>query len=170
MSFTPDDMKLVKNRMATCPGTTLHNRLQRLRIGIWQMELLAQKYQPLLANDLAINKFEEGIEGRMDCIDNSSNTTNYLHILRDIGELPGWTVSSPHVRNRFDITAVHWTAVIIDADSGVPWSVDSWYRPNGHLPMVMPLRDWIADKNAWEPPFEQINAIPHSIYGLCHTQ
>jgi len=170
MSFTPDDIKLLKNRVATCPGTTFHDRLQRVRIGIWQMEILAQKYQPLLANDLAINHFEEGIQGRMDCIDNSSNTTTYLHILRDIGELPGWTVSSPHVRNGFDITAVHWTAVIIDANSGVPWSVDSWYRPNGHLPMVMPLQAWIDDKIAWKPPFEQENVIPKSIYGLCNTQ
>ena len=64
-----------------CPG-----RLQRVRIGIWQMELLAQKRQPLLANDLAINDFDAAVEGRMDCVDNSSNTTTYFHILRDIGE------------------------------------------------------------------------------------
>lgn len=170
MNFTPDDMELLKNRMATCPGTTLHDRLQRVRIGIWQMELLAQKYQPLLANDLAINEFEEDTEGRTDCIDNSSNTTTYLQILRDIGELPGWTVSSPQVRNRFDFNSVHWTAVIVDTNSGRSWSVDSWFRPNGHLPMVLPLQDWIDEKKGWEPPFEQVNTIPQSIFGLCRTQ
>jgi len=170
MNFTPDDMELLKKRMATCPDTTLHDRLQRVRIGIWQMELLAQKYQPLLVNDLAINEFEEDAAGRMDCIDNSINTTTYLHILQDIGELPGWTVSSPHVRNRFFFTSVHWTAVIVDTYSGLSWSVDSWYRPNGHLPMVMPLQGWIDEKKAWEPPFEQVNAIPQTIEGLCKTQ
>jgi hypothetical protein len=86
-------MALLKRHMALCPGTSLHDRLQHVRIGIWQMELLAQKYQPLLANDLAINDFEAEVEGRLDCIDNTSNTTTYLHILRDIGELVGWTVS-----------------------------------------------------------------------------
>lgn len=169
MTFTPNDMALLKKPMVLCPGTSLHDRLQRVRIGIWQMELLAQKYQPLLANDLAINDFEEGVEGRTDCVDNASNTTTYLHILRDIRELAGWTVSSPKVRSLFDITAVHWTAVIIDTESGLPWSVDSWYRPNGHLPMVMPLRSWIDKKKAWEPPFERINATPHSIYELCNA-
>jgi hypothetical protein len=170
MTFTPDDMALLKRRMAVCPGTSLHDRLQHVRIGIWQMELLAQKYQPLLANDLPINEFEAAIAGRTDCVDNASNSTTYLHILRDIGELAGWTVSSPRVRSRFDLNAVHWTAVIIDTETGLPWSVDSWYRPNGHLPMVMPLRSWIDKKKGWEPPFQDINSVPHSIDELCNTQ
>ncbi len=170
MTFTPNDLALLKRDIALCRGTSLHDRLQQVRIGIWQMELLAQKYQPLLANDLAINDNEAEVEGRMDCVDNASNTTTYLHILRDIRQLAGWTVSSPKVRNSFDITAVHWTAVIIDTESGLPWSVDSWYRPNGHLPMVMPLPSWIDEKKAWEPPFERINPTPHSIDELCKTQ
>lgn len=170
MTFSPNDMALLRNHMALCLGTSLHDRLQHVRIGIWQMELLAQEYQPLLANDLAINDSEAGVEGRMDCVDNSSNTTTYLQILRDIRELPGWTVSSPEVRSLFDVTAVHWTAVIIDTESGLPWSVDSWYRPNGHLPMVMPLSSWTAKKKAWEPPFERMNSAPRSIHELCNTQ
>lgn len=167
LTFTPSDIALLKIYMARCPGTSLHDRLQRVRIGIWQMELLAQKYQPLLANDLAINDFEAEVDGRMDCVDNASNTTTYLHILRDIRELAGWTIASPKVRHLFDITAVHWTAVIIDTETGRPWSVDSWYRPNGHLPMVMPLPSWIDSQKAWEPPFERLNPTPHSIDDLC---
>lgn len=169
MTFTPNDMALLKRHLAFCPGTSLHDRLQHVRIGIWQLELLAQKYQPLLANDLAINDFEVGVEGRMDCVDNASNTTTYLHILRDIGELAGWTVSSPNVRRLLDITTVHWTAVILDTESGLPWSVDSWFRPNGHLPMVMPLSSWIDKKKGWEPPFKRLNTTPRLIDELCHT-
>jgi len=169
MKFTSADMALVKQRMATCPGTTLHDRLQRVRIGIWQMELLAEKYQPLLVNDLPMNELEEDTVGRTDCIDNSSNTTTYLHILQDIGELSGWTITTPDVRNRILVT-VHWTAVMIDNDSGLSWSVDSWYRPNGHLPMLMPMEDWFDEKVAWKPPFEEVNATPHSIQELCKAQ
>jgi hypothetical protein len=131
------------------------------------MELLAQKYQPLLANDLAINDFEVGVKGRMDCVDNASNTTTFLHILDDIGELNGWRVSIPKVRNRFAINGVHWTAVLIDMKSSLRWSVDSWYRPNGHLPMVMPLQSWIEEKKPWQPPFARMNITPHSIHELC---
>jgi len=169
MVFTPDDMDLLKSRMSICSGTSLDDRLQRVRIGIWQMELLAQKYQPSLANDRAINAFEIAQNGRMDCVDNASNTTTYLHVLRDIGELPGWKISSPEVRNRFNIHGVHWTAVITDMESGLHWSVDSWFRPNGHLPMVMPLQSWIDEKKAWEAPFARVNAVPGSIHELCYT-
>jgi hypothetical protein len=170
MTFTPNDMAMLKKHIALCPGTNLHDRLQHVRIGIWQMEVLAQKYQPLLANDLAINDREAGVGGRMDCVDNASNTTTYLYILRDIRELAGWTVSSPKVRSLFDLTAVDWTAVVIDTESGLPWSVDAWFRPNGHLPLVMPLSSWSDRKKAWEPPFQRINATPHSIDALCNTQ
>jgi hypothetical protein len=166
LRFTSDDMALVKERMATCSGTSLHDRLQRVRIGVWQMELLAEKYQPLLANDLSIN--EDGrADGRTDCVDNSTNTTTYLSILRDAGGLKGWTVSRPKVRKRFDINAVHWTAVVVDNESGTPWSIDSWFRPNGHLPMVMPLRSWRREKKGWEPPLKRLNPTPRSIHDLC---
>lgn len=170
MTFSSSDMALLKEHIATCSGTSLYDRLQQVRIGVWQMELLAEMNQPLLANDLAINDFEVAIKGGTDCVDNSSNTTTYLNILSEIGELPGWTVSLPKVRKRFDVTAVHWTAVIIDTESGLPWSVDSWYRPNGHLPMVMPLQSWIDEKKAWEPPFDRLNLTPPSISELCNTQ
>jgi hypothetical protein len=167
MTFTASEMALVEQRMATCGRASLHDRLQQVRIGIWQMELLAQKYQPLLTNDRAINDFEVATRGRMDCVDNSSNTTTYLKILRDLGALPGWTVSAPRVRKRFDINAVHWTAVIVDNDSGRRWSIDSWFRPNGHLPMVMPLRHWLDEQKGWEPPFARLNPTPSVIHELC---
>ena len=167
LTFTADDMTLLKQRMAICSGSGIYERLQQVRIGIWQMEQLAQKYQPLLANDLSINDFEADVEGRMDCIDNSSNTTTYLHILHDIGELAGWTVSTPSVRN---IVQVHWTAVIIDIKDGSSWSVDSWYRPNSHLPMVMPLQNWIEGEKAWESPFGYLNSTPRSVHELCNMQ
>ncbi len=164
MTFTAEEMAQLKQHMAICSGSSLYERLQRVRIGIWQMEHLAQKYQPLLANDLSINDFEADVEGRMDCIDNSSNTTTYLHILHDIGQLAGWTVSTPTVRN---IVEVHWTAVLIDSKDGSSWSVDSWFRPNSHLPMVMPLQNWIDGDKAWKSPFGYLNSTPHSIHELC---
>lgn len=144
----------------------MHERLQRLRIGIWQMETLAQKYQPLLANDDAINTKDGGLEGRMDCVDNVSNTTTYLRVLQEMDLIPGWSLAPPQVRDLFSFD-VHWTAVIVDTKRRQRWSVDSWLRPNGHLPFVMPLADWSRGELPWEAPFSRRNSYPSQIEQLC---
>lgn len=169
LTFSARDMAQVIEQMGLCPATTkaLHDRLQRLRIGIWQMQLLAQKYQPLLANDRAGNEEDREVEGRTDCVDNASNTTTYLRILQDLAALPGWSVAAPRTRNPLPLDEVHWTAVVKDRNDGRQWSVDSWYRPHGHLPFVMPLADWLDEQKAWEPPFDKLNPYPRFIDDLC---
>jgi hypothetical protein len=166
LTFTATDMTGVVRQMALCSGDGLHDRLQRLRIGIWQMEDLAEKYQPLLANDEAVNNRDQERGGRMDCVDNASNTTTFLHVLRDLGLLPGWSIAAPRVRNRFSML-VHWTAVVVDRQNPESWSVDAWFRPNGHLPFVMPLADWVSGRIAWEAPFAVWNPSPRYSNQLC---
>jgi len=166
VSFSAADMSEVARQMAVCPGEALHERLQRLRIGIWQMEVLAQRQQPLLANDEAINDRDQAREGRMDCIDNASNTTTYLHVLRDLGLLPGWSMKAPEVRDLFSLD-VHWTAVVTDRAGAGDWAVDSWLRPNGHLPFVLPLAAWVAGAAPWQPPLAGFNPTPHYSSELC---
>ena len=166
LAFTTADMREVAQQMALCPSNGLRHRLQRLRIGIWQMEALAQKYQPLLGNDEAINTRDQDRDGRMDCIDNASNTTTYLHVLRELGLLPGWSVASPQVRDPLSMT-VHWTAVAVDRERNGPWAVDAWFRPNGHLPFVLPLPDWKDSAVAWEAPFATLNPYPVYSNQLC---
>jgi hypothetical protein len=166
LTFTRTDMTEVARQMAQCPGNGWHTRVQRLRIGIWQMERLAQKYQPLLANDAAINEDDQDREGRMDCVDNASNTTTYLHVLGSLGLLPGWTVAAQQVRGRFSFQ-VHWTAIVVDQRGAGAWAVDSWFRPNGHLPYVMPAAEWNSGRIAWEPPFAALNPSPRFSSQLC---
>lgn len=166
LTFSATEMKEVAQQMAWCPDDGLHDRLQRLRIGIWQMEALAQKYQPLLANDEAINDQDQEQEGRMDCIDNATNTTNFLAVLHDLGQLRGWSMAAPEVRDSLSLQ-VHWTAVVRNGQGGDPWAIDSWFRPNGHLPFVMPLTDWARALLAWEQPFAAWNPNPRYSNQLC---
>jgi hypothetical protein len=166
LTFTASDMEEVARQMALCSGSGLHDRLQRVRIGIWQMESLAQKYQPLLNNDQAINDRDQAYQGRMDCIDNASNTTSFLHVLRDLELIPGWSIAPQKVRRMFSMD-VHWTAVLIDTRDAEPWAVDSWYRANGNLPFVMPLAAWKRERIPWEPPFSAFNPYPRYAIELC---
>jgi hypothetical protein len=169
LDFTAQDMREVAGHMAMCPRNDQRQRLQRLRIGVWRMEALAQKYQPLLANDEAVNTSDQDREGRMDCIDNASNTTTYLHVLHELGLLTGWSPAPPQVRDAFSMS-VHWTAVAIDRERDEAWSVDAWYRPNSHLPFVMPLADWEDKAIGWHAPFAQRNPYPRYSNQLCDSE
>lgn len=167
VTFTARDMDAVRHNLNVCAGESMYDRLQRLRIAVWQMEALAEKYQPLLGNDLAINDYEYGVNGRTDCIDNASNTTTFLQILQDLGEMPGWSVAPPVGRNFLVFFMVHWTAVVSDEASGDQWSVDSWYRPHGHLPFVLPLANWLDEDLGWISPFTDLNPYPQYTSQLC---
>jgi hypothetical protein len=169
VSFSAAEMAQVARQMDLCRGNDRHDRVQRVRIGIWQMELLAQKYQPLLANDEAINDLDRERAGRMDCIDNASNTTNYLNILHGLGLLPGWSMAAPQVRDMFSMQ-VHWTAVAVDTHNAQALAVDSWFRANGNLPFTMPLEDWSSGRTAWLSPFSALNPYPRYSNQLCGPQ
>lgn len=80
------------------------------------------------------------IPGQMDCIDESTNTYQYLFALQDLGLLQWHRVDQKQRRIVWFIT--HWTATIREIDSGRIFAVDSWYRDNGELPYLQPLADW----------------------------
>lgn len=167
VTFSAADVANVKSYLTQCVGENFHDRVQRLRVGVWQLQLVAQKHIPDLANDREINEYDRDVDGRLDCVDSSTNTTTYLKILQDLGQLAGFSVTNPEVRNLMDFHAVHWTAVVADKSDGKLWSVDSWFRAHGNLPFVMPLTDWKKDKKAWEAPYSKTNPYPVSIQELC---
>ena len=77
---------------------------------------------------------------QMDCIDESTNTFQYLSALDELGLLRWHRASLKHRRIVWFVT--HWTATITETASGEAFAVDSWYRDNGELPLIQPLDDW----------------------------
>jgi hypothetical protein len=80
------------------------------------------------------------IIGQMDCIDESTNTFQYLVALEELGLLK-WHRVDPKQR-RIVWIFTHWTATITEIASEERFVVDSWYRDNGELPYIQPLADW----------------------------
>ena len=80
------------------------------------------------------------IPGQMDCIDESTNTFQYLSALEQL-ELLKWHRVDTKQR-RIVWFATHWTASIREIDSNQLFAVDSWYRDNGEMPYIQPLADW----------------------------
>jgi hypothetical protein len=77
---------------------------------------------------------------QMDCIDESTNTYQYLVALQQLDLLKWHEVHRK--QRRIVWFATHWTASISEIGSGRVYAVDSWYRDNGEMPYIQPLEDW----------------------------
>ncbi len=84
-----------------------------------------------------------GQPGQLDCIDESRNTTGYLHLLAEHGLLRWHTVGERHKRMVWVIDQ-HWTATVVEREDGSRWAIDSWFLDNGSRPHVQPLEAWLA--------------------------
>ncbi|MCW8890369.1 MAG: hypothetical protein OQL20_06910, partial [Sedimenticola sp.] len=85
---------------------------------------------------------------RMDCIDESTNTTNYLYMIQQAGALRWHHLKEPVTRGFFFFGWPHTTAVIQQQDTKTEWAVDSWFHDNGIAPEIIPLKQWAA---GWNP-------------------
>lgn len=92
--------------------------------------------------DLGGNDYaESGVEGRMDCIDHSTNATRYLALMDGHGWLRFHDTGPRVLRMNYFVVA-HWTATIRDRATGIDYAVDTWFRRNGYPAVVMPLAQW----------------------------
>lgn len=80
------------------------------------------------------------IDKQQDCIDESTNTFQYLSALEELNLLQ-WHRVAPKKR-RIVWFATHWTAVIAENKTDQLFAVDSWYRDNGQPPYIQKLEDW----------------------------
>jgi len=80
------------------------------------------------------------VDGRMDSLDHSFNTTAYLKVLEDRGLLMFHRVKSRVVRGA---TKPHWSARISEIRTHQEFAVDSWYFANGHPAVIFPLDEWL---------------------------
>jgi hypothetical protein len=85
------------------------------------------------------------IPGQMDCIDESTNTYQYLSALQEL-DLMKWHRVDLKQR-RIVWFATHWTATIREVDSDERFAVDSWYRDNGEMPYIQPIDDWASKRD-----------------------
>ncbi len=112
---------------------------QAIRRAIAMME----RYSGMItgtAVDKAGNAQDHALPRQQDCIDESTNTWQYLVTLDELGLLRHYAADLKY--RRIVWLATHWTAAIVERASGQRFAVDSWYRDNGELPLIQPLEDW----------------------------
>ncbi|MFA5171929.1 MAG: hypothetical protein WC426_10220 [Sulfuriferula sp.] len=93
-------------------------------------------------NDKGGNVNDGGVDGRMDCIDHSHNTTAYLQLLKRFGFLAYHDVLPPVERAPL-LLDEHWGAEIMEYGSGDKFVVDTWFRDNGAPAVIYPLDKWL---------------------------
>lgn len=115
---------------------------ERLAISqvIGLFESAAGKQTPTWA-DKGRNVNDDGVNGRMDCIDESRNTTTYLRLLESKGWLKHHQVLDPVMRAPL-LLDDHWAARIMETQTGLEFAVDSWFLDNGQPAFVAPLEKW----------------------------
>ncbi len=116
-----------------------YSEKQAIRRAIATMERISGELSGAYL-DKAGNYPGSDIFGQMDCIDESTNTFQYLRALEDLELLKWHRVDLKDRRIVWFLT--HWTATIVEIDSNERFAVDSWYRDNGELPYIQPLKDW----------------------------
>jgi len=115
---------------------------QRLALAVGQLYAWAGQ-QSDIRHDKGGNYADEGVSGRMDCIDHSTTTTRLLRLLEARGYLRWHRVLEPTVRAVATVLFVHRSAVIETKDDAAEsFAVDSWFVDNGQPAVILPLAEW----------------------------
>jgi hypothetical protein len=87
------------------------------------------------------NLDDDGMPGRMDCIDHSTNTTAYLGLIERYGWLKFHRVGERVHRGR--VLTDHWAARVVERGSQDEWVVDTWFLDPGNPAVIFPLKVWL---------------------------
>lgn len=100
--------------------------------------------QSEVKNDRGGNIADDGVSGKMDCIDHSTSTMRLLQMLDDYGYLRWHQVSAIDVRHWGLVFPAHYAVVIEEKSDGeaARFVVDSWFVDNGQPAVILPLDEW----------------------------
>ncbi len=136
--FDAEQWSRVRALFTPAPADAAAER-QTIRRAIALLERISGKIAGT-ASDRAGNAHDDALPRQQDCIDESTNTFQYLVALEGLGLLRWHAAGLKH--RRIVWLATHWTATVVERANGKRFAVDSWYRDNGELPMLQPLDDW----------------------------
>ena len=147
-----DERQLARVRALLGSAQSAEDERERLAVAIGWLLGWAGRQTPIAA-DRGGNYADDGVRGRMDCIDHSTTTTRLLRLLEARGWLRFHRVLDPVLRVRFLFDA-HYSAQIAElpeaagddakAVGAARHVVDSWFRDNGQPAVVLPLPRWLA--------------------------
>ncbi len=144
VSLSPDEWQQISGWFHP-PAASPEEERQQIKQAIGWMEVIIGRHTPTykdIAFDLPINEQDRAdlFPGQQDCIDEAVNTTTYLRLLELEGELTYHTVIEQAYRSA--VLDQHWAGQIRETTTGKRYVVDSWFQPNGFLPVIQDSTDW----------------------------
>ena len=128
------------------PLDTAAEERERIRLAVARFEQVAGEQTPT-GKDRGRNQAPRGGgTGAMDCVDESSNTTRYLLLLRSRGLLSHHDVLPPAWRGP-PIIDPHYAARILEISTGRRFIVDSWWLDNGEPPILQSEPAWLRKED-----------------------
>ena len=145
------ELQLAQVRALLGAATDPADERERLALAVGWLLGWAGEQTPIAA-DRGGNQADDGVFGRMDCIDHATTTTRLLRLLEERHWLRFHQVTQPVLRVRY-LLAMHFSAQIEEvvppvaapAEAAGPdrFVVDSWFRDNGQPAVVLALTDWL---------------------------
>lgn len=139
IKLTPTEWQGVAGWFSPPPKTPAQER-QDIRHAIGWMEVLVGRKTPTHLDAAMDDLLPSDSPGQEDCIDESLNTTTYLHLMENYHLFRFHKVLKRAYRKA--ILDQHWAGQIEELDNGERFVVDSWFGPNGTLPFVQPTKIW----------------------------
>lgn len=94
-------------------------------------------------NDLPENSFHMR-SNQLDCIAETSNTSNYLLFLQSQGLIKYHRIGGNLHRGLFSFNAPHNSAAIIERSTNKAYAVDAWFRANGEPAWITGADHWLS--------------------------
>ena len=143
VNYSEEQLEFARRRLDAAADAAAERGAISLAVG--RMYAIAGEQTPVW-RDKGGNYADGGDNGKMDCIDHSTNTSAFLALFQARGWLRFHEVLKPLMRRRF-LFADHWAARIRERATQKTFIVDSWFFDSGQPAAVMSAEDWLAGKS-----------------------
>lgn len=139
ITLSATDIEQVRRMFAQATDASSERRIVSEAIG--QLYILAGKQTPIW-RDKGENENDGSVDGQMDCIDHANTTTAFLRFIQAQGWFKFHQVLEPIKRMRL-IFLEHWTARMVENETGEEYAVDTWYFDHGHPAAILRMKEWL---------------------------
>jgi hypothetical protein len=145
LDFSAADRKQLAQILATGKASAAAERAAIQKAVVW----FDHRVGPMIGTNKRVARADirSGADaGNFDCWDSTRNASSFLFVLQEWGLFKHHTVGNPRYRgNILTMQLPHNTAVIVEKESGIEWSVDMWTTKYLQPPEVMLVEKWLRE-------------------------